>query len=131
MSDPKEMTVEELARIRQRVADARRHYGGAMFDENALLDHADALAARVKKAELDREDWRGSAQIWKDDHDAQKARADAAEKKLEALVEARRAEVEAGVRLALTEAPLLRQGYLDASVQRIVDNAIRTARGGS
>jgi hypothetical protein len=57
------------------------------------------------------------------------ARAVAAEAKLAALVSTRRAEVEAGVRLALAEAPLLRQGYLDASVERIVDNTLRAARG--
>lgn len=145
MSKPKEMTPERLALFRKRLVDYEDDPNPNPADAviRDLLAHVDALTARLETAERELakvesvhqsacRKLHGQAAGWKlceDERNAQKARAVAAEAKLAALVSTRRAEVEAGVRLALAEAPLLRQGYLDASVERIVDNTLRAARG--
>jgi len=98
VSDPKEMTTERLAEVRTRAKVGL----AAEQDRADLLSHIDALTARVEKAELERGQIESVHQSacrklhrqmagWKlteAERDAQKARADASEKKLQVLVEA-------------------------------------------
>jgi hypothetical protein len=104
MSKPKEMTPERLALFRKRLVDYEDDPNPNPADAviRDLLAHVDALTARLETAERELakvesvhqsacRKLHGQAAGWKlceDERNAQKARADAVQKKLGALAEA-------------------------------------------